>query len=1434
MKKLQLQQKALTDNTKSNTVLLSTTTSTLFVTESTEEPTVTTGTPVKSTSTPFVTESTEEPTVTTGTPEKSTSTPFVIESTEEPTVTTGTPEKSTSTPFVIESTKEPTVTTGTPEKSTSTPFVTESTEEQTVTTGTPVKSTSTPFVTESTEEPTVTTGTPKKSTSTLLHYVNVKVQNDYGNDVDVRTNSEIFDDFVVEEGSQFEVNRTSFSDVPFILRVFDRRDGIPVIIDENNYVVIHPTVSKDYIYKILVKPGEKKFYVVFLIVNNHGDDIVVSTELPGSSGEIPIKTGTTFVVSEQPSNDNPIAVTAIDSKSSRELNINGERSVEIKPSSMFGASFQVLFVGTVIPAPTFAPGTKVYFVSFIISNTYGYNINLKSNLRNPFNDLVIINGQTVSLEVKVSNAEPIMFEAFVPEIGETIKINGVIKYNLRPKENSGNFTILSLEENPALFKPQPTSLKTTPVIAKTTGTPDVKEKYFVNVTIVNEHHGQIRVITTHPQYGLFDMNKNERFHIVYESDTYSEFYITAFHNFQTITINGTASALISSTTSSIPLIYYVPEFNESAIVSTTVIIETKPTSTTSTEKSKAPVVGPGVTEPTNTTTFESTDAPSEKNTSTPFVTESTKEPTVTTGTPEKSTSTPFVTESTKQPTVTTGTPEKSTSTPFVTERTEEPTITTGTPEKSTSTPFVTESTEEPTVTTGTPVKSSSTPFVTESTEEPTVTTGTPVKSTSTPFVTKSTEKPTVTTGTPEKSTSTPFVTKSTEKPTVTTVQNDYGNDVDVRTNSEIFDDFVVEEGSQFEVNRTSFSDVPFILRVFDRRDGIPVMIDDNNYVVIHPTVSKDYIYKILVKPGEKKFYVVFLIVNNHGDDIVVSTELPGSSGEIPIKTGTTFVVSEQPSNDNPIAVTAIDSKSSRELNINGERSVEIKPSSMFGASFQVLFVGTVIPAPTFAPGTKVYFVSFIISNTYGYNINLKSNLRNPFNDLVIINGQTVSLEVKVSNAEPIMFEAFVPEIGETIKINGVIKYNLPPKENSGNFTILNLEENPALFKPQPTSIKTTPGKKSIVSVQNLAFRETSRRLDTMIAKTTGTPDVKEKYFVNVTIVNEHHGQIRVITTHPQYGLFDMNKNERFHIVYESDTYSEFYITAFHNFQTITINGTASALISSTTSIQNDYGNDVDVRTNSEIFDDFVVEEGSQFEVNRTSFSDVPFILRVFDRRDGIPVIIDENNYVVIHPTVSKDYIYKILVKPGEKKFYVVFLIVNNHGDDIVVSTELPGSSGEIPIKTAPTFAPGTKVYFVSFIISNTYGYNINLKSNLRNPFNDLVIINGQTVSLEVKVSNAEPIMFEAFVPEIGETIKINGVIKYNLRPKENSGNFTVLTLEENPALVKPQPTSIKTTPGKKFIVSVQNLAYPETSRRLDTSKMSDVMSDVKYLIFERS
>ena len=90
--------------------------------------------------------------------------------------------------------------------------------------------------------------------------------------------------------------------------------------------------------------GEVKFYVVFLLVNNFNGDVVVSTGLPGTSGQITMKRGDTVAVSEQPNNDNPISVTAVDTATSGEVNINGQSSVSITPAKVFGSTFQVLFI----------------------------------------------------------------------------------------------------------------------------------------------------------------------------------------------------------------------------------------------------------------------------------------------------------------------------------------------------------------------------------------------------------------------------------------------------------------------------------------------------------------------------------------------------------------------------------------------------------------------------------------------------------------------------------------------------------------------------------------------------------------------------------------------------------------------------------------------------------------------------------------------------------------------------------------------------------------------------------------------------------------------------------------------------------------------------------------------------------------------------------
>ena len=78
-------------------------------------------------------------------------------------------------------------------------------------------------------------------------------------------------------------------------------------------------------------------------MNNFDGDVVVSTGLPGTSGQITMKAGDTVVVSEQPNNNKPISVTAVDT-ASRSVNVNEQSSVSITPAKVFGATFQVLFL----------------------------------------------------------------------------------------------------------------------------------------------------------------------------------------------------------------------------------------------------------------------------------------------------------------------------------------------------------------------------------------------------------------------------------------------------------------------------------------------------------------------------------------------------------------------------------------------------------------------------------------------------------------------------------------------------------------------------------------------------------------------------------------------------------------------------------------------------------------------------------------------------------------------------------------------------------------------------------------------------------------------------------------------------------------------------------------------------------------------------------
>ena len=90
------------------------------------------------------------------------------------------------------------------------------------------------------------------------YYVNINVENNYGYDVEVRANTDVFEDVVVPAGSQYPINEVTNTGNNFILRIYDRRDGIPILINGQNYKVIAPKSSPQYVYSIVIKPG--KFY----------------------------------------------------------------------------------------------------------------------------------------------------------------------------------------------------------------------------------------------------------------------------------------------------------------------------------------------------------------------------------------------------------------------------------------------------------------------------------------------------------------------------------------------------------------------------------------------------------------------------------------------------------------------------------------------------------------------------------------------------------------------------------------------------------------------------------------------------------------------------------------------------------------------------------------------------------------------------------------------------------------------------------------------------------------------------------------------------------------------------------------------------------------------------------------------------------------------
>ena len=103
------------------------------------------------------------------------------------------------------------------------------------------------------------------------------------------------------------------------------------------------------------------------------------------------------------------------------------------------------------PVPTPAPEDPVFYVTFIITNTYGKDINLKTSMLSPFNMITVINGKTVRMSIEVTAPQDVTFEAFVRETGEKITLNGQDEFPITPRDNKDEATILRVPDLIGLF-----------------------------------------------------------------------------------------------------------------------------------------------------------------------------------------------------------------------------------------------------------------------------------------------------------------------------------------------------------------------------------------------------------------------------------------------------------------------------------------------------------------------------------------------------------------------------------------------------------------------------------------------------------------------------------------------------------------------------------------------------------------------------------------------------------------------------------------------------------------------------------------------------------------------------------------------------------------------------------------------------------------------
>ena len=83
---------------------------------------------------------------------------------------------------------------------------------------------------------------------------------------------------------------------------------------------------------------------------------------------------------------------------------------------------------------------------------------------------------------------------------------------------------------------------------------------------------------------------------------------------------------------------------------------------------------------------------------------------------------------------------------------------------------------------------------------------------------------------------------------------------------------------------------------------------------------------------------------------------------------------------------------------------------------------------------------FIITNTYGQDIILRTTLYRPFDNIIVLKDQTVRLDIPVSSMNDVDIRALERGTGKEVKINDQVVFVMAPQDKDGKPIVLNVPE----------------------------------------------------------------------------------------------------------------------------------------------------------------------------------------------------------------------------------------------------------------------------------------------------------------------------------------------------------------------------------------------------------